>query len=83
MCNLDRFSQEMSWERDVKGSEPYEIEYQEPVLCACGCNHEILLEDIDSYVKSTIWEDEYILNEKTHLNTYFKENDQLVGSQSR
>lgn len=80
MPNLDRFSQPMAWEWVQKGTGPIEFECCEPIMCACGCNREILLEDHESYVKSTIWEDEYIISEPDHLKKYSKENDRLAGA---
>lgn len=80
MPNLDRFSRPMAWEWEPKGAGPIEIECSNPIKCACGCNREILLEDHESYVKSQIWEDEYIINTPDHLNKYSNENDQLVGA---
>ena len=83
MLNLDRFSQPMAWEWESKGTGPIEVECSEPIMCACGCNREILLEDHESYVKSQIWEDDFIINEPGHLNKYSKENDQLAGAGHR
>lgn len=80
MLNLDRFSQPMSWEWEPKGNGPIETDCSEQIMCACGCNREILLEDVESYVKSHIWEDEYIINDPNHLNKYLQENDQLAGA---
>lgn len=82
MPNLDRFSQQMPWEWVPIGqddSEPVE----KPILCACGCNQEIWLDDETSYVSSIYWEDEFIISEPFHIKKYEKrEKDQLVGSRS-
>ena len=82
MPNLDRFSQPMSWEWLNRDNGPDFTECEEPILCACGCKEEIYLEDEGTYVADPDWSNEYFV--LGHLEIELeKENDQLVGSQSR
>lgn len=89
MFNLDRFSQRMYCElpeiRDplMDYGRFYESDPVPPVLCACGCGEEIDLSDYDSYIEPVDLDDVFILDEPSHIEVYNKENDQLVGSQSK
>lgn len=81
--NLDRFGWALSSESQSYDNESNVFESEPEIHCSCGCGQQIWLEDINSYVESEIWEDQYIINENKHILTYYKKNDQLLGSRSK
>lgn len=80
--SLDRFSNPLAGEFERFMSEPYIHEAEKEIQCSCGCGERIWLGDIESYLESEIWEDEWIINDLRHLDRYYRQqkNDLLLGS---